>query len=70
MPRWSARLGGPLRDDLLVLDLVGGHDLTRTVEDDGPGAGRALVDRDDKAALLGRHDLTVATVHPSARREL
>src|SRR5699024_7880027 len=33
-----------LRQDLLVLDLPGLHDLTGVVEDDGAGAGRSLVD--------------------------
>src|SRR5699024_1578288 len=33
-----------LGQDLLVLDLAGVDDLTAVVEDDRPGAGRALVD--------------------------
>ncbi len=36
-----------LREDLLVLELTGGDDRARLVEDDGAAGRRALVDRDD-----------------------
>ena len=61
------------REDLPVLELVDGHHPPAAVEDHGASARRALVDRDDVAAVRCRHvpnlpPSAVVRVEPSARR--